>query len=346
MVLYPNVRLIHLNPGNHDEIAKERLCDDMPAAADALARFAADEQHTYDLLHSHYWLSGIAGEILQRRWHCPHLIMFHTLGLIKNRTTAGEAEPALRITYERRLADAAHGVVAPTDGERKNLIDHYGAQPETVYTIPCGVNLDRFKPMDRERARMRLNLDADLDVVLFVGRFAPLKGMAFLLNATAELLSRFPRLRLLLAGGDGRHADASKTLADQIAAISIGDHVDLVGRVAQGDLPIYYNAADLVAQPSTYESFGLVNLEALACGTPVATTATGAAAALIKEGLNGTIIEEPSGAAVARGIERLLNQKRQGVPAAHRIRATVEDFGWDRVAESILETYDHLINQH
>lgn len=338
--LYPHVRLIHLNHAGQKDIPKEHLFDHTPVAARRLEQFARAEQLNYDIIHSHYWLSGVIGAMVQKQWCCPHLIMFHTLGLIKNRTTAGEAEPGLRIDHERRLVDAAQGVVAPTTGERENLIRYYGALPEKVHTIPCGVNLDRFKPMDQRRARQQLELDADTDLIFFVGRFAPVKGIGLLMQAVAELLPRFPKLRLLLAGGDGPHADTTKALIDQSVAMAIDGHVTLAGRIHHDELPRYYSAADLLAQPSTYESFGLVLLEALACGTPVAATAVGGAASIIKEGLNGTIIKRPAGKDVAKGLERLLVQKRRRAPQPDRIRASISGFGWDRIADAVMQTYE------
>lgn len=343
--LYPRVRLIHLYRAGRKDIPKEQLFHHAPVAARRLAQFARAEHLNYDIIHSHYWLSGVIGDMVQKHWRCPHLIMFHTLGLIKNRTTAGEAEPGLRIDHERKLVDAAQGVVAPTTGERENLIRYYGALPEKVHTIPCGVNLDRFKPMDQRRARLQLELDPDTDLIFFVGRFAPVKGIDLLLQAVAELLPRFPKLRLLLAGGDGPHAETTKTLMDQAAAMAIDRHVSLAGCIHHDELPRYYSAADLLAQPSSYESFGLVSLEALACGTPVAATAVGGAASIIREGLNGTLIERPSGKDIAKGIERLLVQKRRQPPQPDRIRASIGGFGWDRIAHAVMQTYEVMCRQ-
>lgn len=343
--LYPRVRLIHLYRAGRKDIPKEQLFNHAPAAVRRLVQFARAGHLNYDIIHSHYWLSGVIGDMVQKHWCCPHLIMFHTLGLIKNRTTAGEAEPGLRIDHERRLVDAVQGVVAPTTGERENLIRYYGALPEKVFTIPCGVNLDRFKPMDKRRARQQLELDADTDLIFYVGRFAPVKGIDLLMQAVARLLPRFPKLRLLLAGGDGSHADTTKALIDQAGAMAIAGHFTLAGRIRHDELPRYYSAADLLAQPSTYESFGLVTLEALACGTPVAATAVGGAAAIIKEGLNGTLIERPSGKDVAKGLERLLVQKRRQPPQPDRIRATIGGFGWDRIADAVMQTYEGMCQQ-
>lgn len=343
--LYSRVRLIHLNQAGQKDIPKEQLFDHAPVAARRLEQFARAEQLNYDIIHSHYWLSGVTGAMVQKHWCCPHLMMFHTLGLIKNRTTAGEAEASLRIDHERKLVAAAQGVVAPTTGERENLIRHYGALPEKVHTIPCGVNLDRFKPMDQRRARLQLELDADTDLIFFVGRFAPVKGIGLLMQAVAELLPRFPKLRLLLAGGDGPHADSTKALIDQAVAMAIDQHVTLAGRIPHDELPRYYSAVDLLAQPSTYESFGLVTLEALACGTPVAATAVGGAASIIREGLNGTLIERPSGKDIAKGLERLLVQKRRQPPQPDRIRASIDGFGWDRIAQAVMQTYEVMCQQ-
>jgi D-inositol-3-phosphate glycosyltransferase len=343
--LYPRVRLIHLTHSSQKEITKGRLFDHAPVAARRLEQFGRTGQLKYDIIHSHYWLSGVVGTMVQKHWCCPHLVMFHTLGLIKNRTTAAEAEPRLRIDHERKLVAAAQGVVAPTPGERENLICHYGALPENIHTIPCGVNLDRFMPMDQRRARLQLELDPDSDLVFFVGRFVPVKGIDLLIQAVAELLPRFPKLRLLLAGGDGPHADTTKALIDQAVAMAVDQHVTLAGRIRHDELPRYYSAADLLALPSTYESFGLAALEALACGTPVAATAVGGAPSIIVEGLNGTLIKGPTGKDVAKGLERLLLQKRRQPPQPDRIRASIGGFGWDRIAQAVMQSYEGMV-QH
>lgn len=343
--LYPNVRLICLNAGLPKAISKEALFDHLPTVVRSLVQYAQSSDVKYDLVHSHYWLSGLVGAVVQRQWNCPHITMFHTLGMIKNRTTAGESEPDRRIDAERQIVDAANAIVAPADAERMNLLNHYGASPEKVHVIPCGVNMDRFKPMDREHARSVLNIEPESRVILFVGRFTPVKGLDHLLEAVAELVPRYPRVKLLLVGGDGPGADATVALTKRAQGLGIASDLWLAGRVDHDDAPLYYNAADLLALPSTYESFGLVTLESLACGTPVVATSTGGAVSIIREGINGILIEQPDSRSLGQGIEKILNQLTQQLFSIEGIRASVSGFSWQRIAAMNLKSYEALLYQ-
>lgn len=341
--LGPRVRLIELDHGQEKVMAKERLIDHRDRMALALERFSRSDASAYDVVHSHYWISGSVGARVTGHWGCPHVITFHTLGLIKNLTTEGESEPEVRIANERRLVDSVDAVVVPSDGERRHLLDLYGADAGKVHTIPCGVNLEQFEPMDQLSARERLDLDPGVAVLLFVGRFAPVKGMEALLRAVADISPRWKPLKLVVVGGDGPEAPVTWVLERRIEALGIAPHVRLAGRVEHRHLPLYYNAADLLVLPSTYESFGLVILEALACGTPVAATRVGGAVAAIQEGVNGTLIDHPNGRSVAKGIERVLNRVRNNQLPATQIRKTVMAYGWQRIAGSILSLYDTLL---
>lgn len=341
--LYPRVRLLHLNSTETEAIPKERLFGHLPAAARKLEVYAQEQGLTYDVIHSHYWLSGVVGAMVQKRWRAPHITMFHTLGRMKNRTTPGEAEPVLRIENERKLVHTTDAIVAPSAGEKFNLIDGYGAAPEKVRLIPCGVDHDRFKPGDRRSARERLHIDPAAQVVLFVGRFAPVKGLDALLGAAAALTERFKRLQLVVVGGDGPQAETTWALMDRARQLGVDSHLTLAGRVDHDELHYYYNAADLLIQPSTYESFGLVTLESLACGTPVAATAVGGAADIIEEGINGTLIRQSTGEAVARGIERVLIQLQHRRLSAPQIRESIAEFSWDRIAALVLDVYENCL---
>lgn len=340
--LHPNVRLIELNHRVDKGIPKEGLMDHVPEMVRALERYVRSHHLSYDLIHSHYWISGCAGATLSKAWGCPHLITFHTLGLVKNLTTEGENEPEVRITHERRLVASVDAVVVPSDGERRHLLNLYDAASGKVHTIPCGVNMAHFHPTDQGRARTELHIDPDAAVLLFVGRFAPVKGIPMLLRAVAKMTRQDHHVNLVVAGGDGQTAGATVELERQAAALGISPMLRLTGRVDHHRLPLYYNAADMLVLPSTYESFGLVTLESLACGTPVVATRVGGAAAVIKEGVNGVLIERPDGELLAQGIERVLTQVRRGELTAQRIRASVAPYSWNRVADAILAVYKTL----
>lgn len=344
--LHPNVRLIQLAPGAGTDIRKERLHLHVDDVFQALNAYVRNHRRVYDLIHSHYWLSGLVGDMARRHWQCPHMITFHTLGRVKNNTAASENEPDLRIDHEIRLVQAADAILAPAERERDNLIRLYRASERKITIIPCGVNLDLFQPRDRADSRRRLGIPPDRRVVLFVGRFAALKGVDALLEAAADLAQRISGLYLVLAGGDGPESNGFRALTRLAAALGIQDRVWFPGRVEQDQLPAYYCAADLLALPSHYESFGLVMLEAMACGTPVAATRIGAVETIIRPGINGTIIDRPGRAGVASGIARFFENPGGRVPDPAVVRATVAQYGWERIAAAMVRAYNELIQAH
>jgi D-inositol-3-phosphate glycosyltransferase len=330
--LAPRVRLIHIGQGPWVDRDKAQLPDHAAGIFAALEAFRARDGSAYDLIHSHYWISALVGELAQARWRRPHLVMFHTLGAAKNTPGSGENESARRIADERRAAAGADVVLAPSRGERENLTGLYGLPPEKIRRVPCGVDLAHFQPLDRRESRRRLGLPAEEETALFVGRFAPLKGLENLIRAAAILRPEHPRLTLRIVGGDD--ANGPPALIGLAQQLGVSDAVRFAGRVDPDELPFYYSAADLLALPSYYESFGLVVLEALACGIPVAATAVGVAPEVIREGRNGTLLADPSPAAIAGGLARLLAPAR-AVQSARDIRRGVQTYGWPGVAAEI-----------
>jgi D-inositol-3-phosphate glycosyltransferase len=341
--LHPNVRLIQLALGAGTDIRKECLHLQVDAVFQALDAYVRNNRRAYDLIHSHYWISGLVGDKAKRHWRCPHMMTFHTLGRVKNNTAAGEKEPALRIDHEIRLIRAADAIVAPARRECDNMIRLYRAPERKIRIIPCGVNLELFQPRDRIDSRRRLGIPPDRRVVLFVGRFAALKGVDALLGAAADLERRFPGLYLVLAGGDSPESSDFRSLTRLAEMLDLRDRVRFPGRVEQDQLPIYYSAADLLVLPSHYESFGLVVLEALACGTPVAATRVGAVETIIRPGINGTLIDRPGREDVARGIGQFFENSGARTVDQEAVRATVVHCGWERVAAAMVCAYNELI---
>ena len=334
--LAPNVRLIRIGASALAEMPKEQLPDQVPAIFAALEAFCSQNGLRYDLIHSHYWISAAVGALAQARWQRPHLVMFHTLGAAKNAPGSGEHESARRVDAERRLAAGADRVVAPSAGEAAHLTGLYGVAPEKISLVPCGVDLALFQPRGRTAGRLRLGWPVDEETMLFVGRLAPLKGLENLIAALALLRPRHPRLTLRVVGGE--EAQGPPALMRRAQALGVCEAVRFMGRIDHTDLPFYYSAADLLALPSYYESFGLLVLEALACGTPVAATAVGVVPAMIREGLNGTVLTGPQPEAIAQGVAALLAKPGEPERAAH-IRRTVEHYGWPSVAADIEKIY-------
>jgi D-inositol-3-phosphate glycosyltransferase len=340
--LYDNVRLIHLKAGDNGHMNKLALYGHLDDFFKELEEFRGRESVDYDLIHSHYWLSGRVGSWAQERWEVPHVFMFHTVGAVKNSTAGSEKEPELRTAIEKHLARKCDRILVATDRERDHLVQHYGACPETIGVVPCGVNLNLFCPLDKIASRKQLGFAQDESVVLFVGRFAPLKGIDRLLEAMAHL-KHHRRLRLVIVGGDGNSTPESQRLQELSRQLSIQDSITFAGRIEQYRLPPYYSAADVLVVPSHYESFGLVALESLASGTPVVATRVGAMESILREGETGHVVNNGSSRLLADGIETFIS--RTYVPSADEVRASVFRFGWANVASAMIDEYATVLRR-
>lgn len=334
-------RLIHLNAGEERDIDKLELYPHLDEFACNLENVRKRSGMRYDLIHSHYWLSGWVGKRVQEWWGIPHIIMFHTLGAVKNAVGIGEGEAKLRIEIEKVLTNKCHRIIAATAKERDDLVHYYGASPDTITIIPCGVNLELFQPMDRPLARQRFNLDEE-KIVLFVGRIDPLKGIENLL-VTVSNLSRTHHLKLIVAGGGDKTQSEVARLKGLSRQLQIDDQVAFLGSMSQEDLPQLYNAADVCVVPSYYESFGLVALESLACGTPVVATRVGGVESLIRQGETGYIVAGNAPQTLADTIATLFSGQSNGIRPASYIRGSVAGFNWSNIAAAILDQYQQTL---
>jgi D-inositol-3-phosphate glycosyltransferase len=339
-----NVRLIHLSAGNNGYVQKLALYYYLSDFFRALQRFKQQQNLQYDLIHSHYWLSGRLGNWVQDRWNLPHIIMFHTLGTVKNIAGVADQEPDLRIATEKKLAKTCQRILAPTAREKNNLLTYYKAPAVKIGVVPCGVNLDLFQPMDRAVARQRLGFDDNESIVLYVGRFDPIKGIDRLLKAATHLQDR-RRLRLVIIGGDGPDTPEYQNLQKMTRKLGLQNTVTFVGRIEQKHLPPYYSAADVLVVPSYYESFGLVGLESLACGTPVVATEVGAMRSILQEGQTGRIVTRANPRSLAQAIETFITGSGVKKLSADMVRASVLKFGWSNVAAAVIDEYDMLFQQ-
>jgi D-inositol-3-phosphate glycosyltransferase len=333
-----NARVIHLQAGEVEPIDKLAVYSHLEDFACSLEDFRTKHSLRYDLIHSHYWLSGWVGRRIQRWWDVPHVIMFHTLGAIKNAIGVGEHEPALRIMAERELARDCHRIIAATEKGKEELVSYYGACPEKISVIPCGVNLELFRYIDKESARRSLGLNGH-KILLFVGRIDPLKGIDRLLTALPRLDTR-QNLKLLVIGGDEDSPTEVEKLQRLSQRLHIQDAVTFAGIVEQKELPVYYSAADVCVIPSYYESFGLVALESLACGTPIVATKVGCIESVVNAGQNGYMAEDNAPLRLADGIDTLLSDSKK---SADSIRASVNRFSWSNIAEAIIPEYRALL---
>jgi D-inositol-3-phosphate glycosyltransferase len=338
--LAPNVRLVSLDiaPGRPLTKVEWYACaDDTMAAIEA---FRHRQACVYDLIHSHYWISGQVGRMARKAWRRPHVITFHTLGAVKTGTGIGAAEPDRRLTVERKLVQDCQGLLAPCEGEKANLMHYYGADAARINMVPGGVDLVCFRPMERAGARRRLGIDPHIALLLCIGRLTPQKGQDRIIEALPYVESD-RRPHLLVVGGNGDGDPEQRRLQKLAASAGVQDWVTFCGSVAHHSLPAYYAAADMVVLASHYESFGLVGLEALACGRPVVSTPVGVLAELARMRRPGIITTEGSPAALAAGIAAA----RGRVPdwPAHTIRQSVQDFSWTQAAEAALMAYQAVI---
>ncbi len=328
-----NARLIHLRAGEDEQIHKLAVYSYLPDFACNLEAFRKREDRQYDVVFSHYWLSGWVGQYLRLWWQVPHITMFHTLGAVKNAIGIGETAPDLRVETERDLAGSCHRIIAPTQREKEALISYYGAPPDRIGIVPCGVNLELFKPLDREKAKWELGFD-DEKIVLFVGRLEALKGLEQLLKALPYLQGE-QKPRLLIVGGDESSRYEKERLLKLSRDLQVEDSVTFLGTIKQERLPYFYNAADVCVVPSYYESFGLVALESLACGTPVVTTDVGDAKNIIRQGETGYVVTDNEPHHLAGKIDLLLSKSDRDRNSALSIRESVSRFGWANIAGAI-----------
>jgi D-inositol-3-phosphate glycosyltransferase len=338
-------RVIHLAAGVEAPMARERVYGHLDEFVEGIEAWRIAEAIDYDLIHAHYWLSGVAALTLKTRWSVPVLQMFHTLGRLKNRVarSAAELEPAVRLEAETRIVSAADRIVAANVVERAELLRDYAAHASRIATIPCGVDTDLFTPADRAEARRRLGLDGR-PVLLWVGRIAPIKGLDTLLDAVARLAEGGQDMRLLVVGGDADEPTSGHetSLRQRIPRLGLEQSVRFVGPQPQSVLPLYYAASDVTVLPSYYESFGMVALEAMACGSPVIASRVGGLVTTVRDGVTGFLVPDGDVGALAERIETLVADPelrwrlgREGVRWAAQHR-------WPCVAEAVCKEYASL----
>ncbi|UCC60806.1 MAG: glycosyltransferase [Dehalococcoidia bacterium] len=338
-----NTRVIHLRVGDVEHIHKLVLYTHLADMACSVENFRKSNALQYDLIHSHYWLSAWVGRQLQTWWHVPHITMFHTLGAVKNVIGIGEDEPELRVVSERELVSDCHKIIAATQKEKADLIHYYSAPQEKVSVIPCGVNLSLFQSMDRETARRHLGFNG-YNIALFVGRVEPLKGIDQLFMAMPSL-NRDREFKLVVIGGNDECEPELERLRNLSRDLNIQDSVVFIGTVRQEDLPFYYSAADVCVVPSYYESFGLVALESLACGTPVVATRVGGMESVVLPGKNGYLINNNAPALFAESIAMLISGQTDPGESAEVIRSSVTGFSWSNIAAKMIGEYKALLGE-
>ena len=355
--LAPGVLVRSVAAGPFEELDKH----DLPAQVcqftlEVLRAEAAAEPGRYDLLHAHYWLSGKVGAAAKARWGVPLVQSMHTLGKVKNATLAAgdAAEPETRIRGEHEVIAAADRLIANTADEARQLTDMYGADPAKVQTINPGADLSVFDPggpQGRAEARRRLGIAPDAVVLLFVGRLQPLKGPDVALKAAARLLETDPDLRdtlqvVIVGGPSGRQERADPDrMRDLAARLGISDRVRFEPPCPQAELAQWYRAATVMLTPSHSESFGLVALEAQACGTPVVAASVGGLRTVVKDGDSGVLVDGHDPADWARVIKRLVRAPRRLQALSAGARRHASAFGWSATVDRLARVYTGAMDE-
>jgi D-inositol-3-phosphate glycosyltransferase len=326
----PNVRLIQLDD-YLGPLTKEEIYPHCPAIAESIDVFRIKSGITYKVIFSHYWLSGCVGRVLQQRWKVPHLIMFHTLGRAKNEACSAENEPRLRLEEEEKLAVETDRIIVAAEQEKDKILGYYDLPADRVGVISSGIDRGLFRTLDRAKAKDQLGFGQE-KIILFVGRIEPVKGLDLLIRAVAKLPAE-DNYRLLIVGGDD-HSEALVAQLKEIAAeTGIAGKITFQGLVEHEQLPLYYNAADVTAVTSHYESFGLTALESIACGTPVIAGPVGIIPELITpadEGCFGYLINDRSPESWAARIHQALS--RAEAIRAEEIAGKLAPFSWNEAA--------------
>ena len=350
--LAPGVTVRHVTAGPFEGLSKEDLPAQLCALTSGVLRAeAAHEPGWYDVVHSHYWLSGQVGWLATERWGVPLVHTAHTLAKVKNRALAdGDApEPLRRVVGEQQVVEAADRLVANTADEARELVDLYGADVDRVVTVAPGVDLEHFRPGEASAARTRLGVPPEAVLLLFVGRIQPLKAPDVLLHAAARMVEQDPRLRdrlvvAVVGGPSGSGLDRPTALQDLAHALGIADLVRFEspqessqgGPFHRDRLRDWYVAADVVAVPSHNESFGLVALEAQACGTPVVATDVGGLRTTVADGASGLLVAGHDTDRWAAALWRAVADRPRLSAGA---LAHAANYSWHRTADGLLTTY-------
>ena len=331
-----NVRLIHIGAcGSASEAGHAEYAGSLAQAVDSYRR---EMGLRYDLIHSHYWLSGLAGNRLKELWQVPHISMFHTLGALKNGSPLGTVEPATRISHERLIINSCDRVIASTPVEKEEMVNRYGAPADKISVIPCGVDLSLFRPLNRQAARAACGLP-EKKTLLFVGRPDPIKGLENLLQA-ASMPGKEGDFQLLVIGCDNRYMGKWWQGSGRHGADDISQRVVFAGPVEHEKMYLHYNAADLCVIPSYYESFCLTALESVACGTPVLATPVGEIPEISRLSNLCKTIPDNSPISLARHIGIFLEGNGQDID---RSWSTLSNhYGWDSIARRITREYEDV----
>jgi D-inositol-3-phosphate glycosyltransferase len=345
-------RVVHILAGPEHPLPRNVLASYLPDFVNGVRDFANSKGIKYDLIHSHYWMSGVAGLELRTVWDAPVVQMFHTLVLMKNRVAQSpdEMEGRYRLEGEQSVLESADRIIAATPAEMAQLQWLYHADIRKIVIIPPGVDIGRFYPIPPDEAKEFIGVPPCGRMILFVGRIEPLKGLDVLLESIAHLRQQDSldeiRFCLVVIGGDETDSDMMSAEMTRIQALreqyGLQDLVAFLGKRGQDTLPYYYSAAEVVVVPSHYESFGMVALEAMACGTPVVASQVGGLAYLVQDGVTGFTVPVDDPQTMAERLMSLLSNPALRNQMGQQAVQYAQAYAWEQIAQRLVSVYDEL----
>lgn len=350
-------RVVHIPAGPEVPLPKAELERYIPKFVNGIRSFSESKNIEYDLIHSHYWMSGIAAIELSQTWEIPFINMFHTLGHMKNRIakSANEIEGEYRIQGEKRVIAKANKIIAATVAEKSQLEFLYDTPSSKISVIPPGVDIRHFYPIPKDEAKEVVNLPENTHMILYVGRIEPLKGIDSLIQAIS-MIQKSGELKccphsLVIIGGEPEakpeemNAEMAR-LQDLVEELGIENFVIFLGKQDQQMLPYYYSAAEVVVMPSHYESFGMVALESMACGTPVIASQVGGLAFLVRDGETGFVVPGNDIEKLSNRLVDLIRNKELRNKLGAKSADYAQLYSWENISSKIVEVYREVLKNY
>ena len=340
--LGPNVRLIYINAGPKKKLAPLELNEHIDEFVSEVQNYRNFEKIKYDVVHSHYYLSGLIGMHIAKSWSIPHITMFHTLELAKNMAFKNKSKSNLRISLEKKVINGVDKIICASSHE-KDIIESYQAlASKKVDIIPLAVDTNVFHPNDMNLSRKKLGIDENCKILLCVSRIDPVKGIDILIKSFAQLDN--DHLKLMIIGGYNAPNPYQSKLFKLVKKLKLEEKIHFVGAIPHGDLVSYYNSSDLVVIPSLYESFGLVSLEGFATKKPIIASNAGGLPSIIVNEVNGILFESSNVADLSDKINLILSDKLLRDQIAKQAFLDVNKYSWDTTANQVFQVYENLLS--
>ncbi len=347
----PQIRVIQLKGGPEHPIDRKNLYDFIPEFSENLENYVHRKKENYDIVHSHYWLSGLAGLYIKNRLGLPHVHTYHTLGFMKRRAL-DQKEHSSRADSERQIAQISDAIISPSSEEKDGLVVEYGISPTKVKVVYPGVNPRIFYPIDSRTILKEISCREDDFILLYVGRIEKIKGLMSVIQALHVLSEKnpplFAKVKLIVIGGGKKEEELAENrevtlIKRAMEKHGLKDKAVFLGSIDQAHLRKYYSAADALVVPSLYESFGLVTVEALACGTPVVVSQIDKMKSIVNEGKNGFSFRPGDPVSLYQSLEKVCRQRSQLWNRASIREDVIQRFSWDNTAENIYQVFQDLI---